>query len=610
MKRFFCVLSLAAAMVSCSDGFGRPRGQRRLVVELVSGNVQANGACVENPDCAEGLGCVQRGTDRTCVPVDLRSPRPVRVEGADVYRIVVRALRLDGTQDEGFTGFVRISAKPGSIDPILSPGAEGRNVLLEGGVSQPVDVRLVNAYGTTYILADDIGYQPSDPFGEEPPACSNGRDDDGDGLIDFPADDGCAFPNDADERGGSFAQGASPPIFYGLPRIAQVRGVDCTSGTCRGTGLTPYPKEQIQVDTGYREGIDGPAQFVFDVVVTRISSDGFYSQDLNNDRPSTNNPFGGDTRFSGIFAFNFNAPPRMRVCDRLKTLTGTANEFFGFTQISYPTWTLEEWDPAARLCLVPEPEPISPSDAVGAVREANLLPKSGKLVRVRTQDPNPGQAVRPTEVYITPKLGPGDAQRDRAGFILGPDNTNCDFNKDGRIDFSDTSAEAIAQCNDLSLVPMPAFCEGVCSSQCDADPECSEFSNFRSRSTFRLLLKDANGVTSAIQADASAFAGFNPLEHKGRLIRSFSGTLHYFSGGSQLTIEARCRDDVVLELERMPPPTDRECADDAECSGGFRCLPLDSGQRACRALDSRERPSVPPPLSCVFPRTFLDNNPQ
>jgi hypothetical protein len=314
--------------------------------------------------------------------------------------------------------------------------------------------------------------------------------------------------------------------------------------------------------------------------VTRISSDGFYAQDLYNDRmPSVTNPIPGFSGFAGIFAFNFNAPPRMRVCDRLKTLTGTANEFFGFTQVSYPTWTLEEWDPAARLCLVPDPEIISPADADLTVREATLLPKTGKLVRVRTQEPNMGQVVRPTEVYITQKLGPGDAQRTRAGFVVGPDNTNCDFNKDARINFDPGDP---ALCNDLTVNPMPPHCEGVCAGVCERDPECSEFSNFRSRSTFRLNLRDANGNSTALQADASAFAGFNPMANKGKLIRSFTGTLHYFSGGAQLTIEARCKDDVILELDQQPFGPD--------------------------ARTDLKQP--PPPLACVFPRTFLDNNPQ
>ena len=69
----------------------------------------------------------------------------------------------------------------------------------------------------------------------------------------------------------------------------------------------------------------------------------------------------GNAGFNSVFAFNFNAPPRMRTCDRIKSYGGTANEFFGFTQMNYPTWTLEEWDPARRACLVPEPDRLTPT---------------------------------------------------------------------------------------------------------------------------------------------------------------------------------------------------------------------------------------------------------
>ena len=44
-----------------------------------------------------------------------------------------------------------------------------------------------------------------------------------------------------------------------------------------------------------------------------------------------------------------------------------------------------------------------------------------------------------------------------------------------------------------------------------ADPECTEWSNFVARSTFRLTVTDSNGKSAAIQADASAAAGFDPL---------------------------------------------------------------------------------------------------
>lgn len=498
------VASLATAQGACSQGFGKAETGPRLTVELID---------------------EATGTRLKPLKLTVDEPRP--------FRVVVRALDARGNPDPSFNGFVRISAKPGAIEPIDGPDAEGRNVKLTAGESPEFVVRLANAYGTTFILADDLGYVPVDPMSDPPPACSNGIDDDGDGKVDFPADEGCAFANDDNEEGGSYAQGASAPIFYQLPRVADVRGIRCdAAGECSGSGKTPYPKEQIFLDTGYHDKADGSRVFDFDMVVTRIAQNGFYVTD-------TKDPRGAG--FNSVFAFNFSAPPRMRVCDRLKTFAGTATEFFGLTQISYPTWTLEEWDPQERPCLVPEPTVFGPldvphiSERTGNVEvPTTLLPLSGSLVRALTGGAD-GYTVK-----VTPKFGPGDVPEHNGLFVPTEDASNCDFDKDGSIDFTKGTAEQ------------------RCSDACTKDPECTEYSNFAARSTFRLTISDGNN-TGAVQADATAAAEFHPLEMKGQQLRSFTGTLHYFSGGSQFTIQARCKDDIVVDLAAKPLPSDKAC---------------------------------------------------
>lgn len=577
---FSGMLAIGTIGPSCSDGFGDVRGQRRLVVEL---------------------------QDRDKVSGQRLQPLPLVVDQPVPFRVIIKAFRADGTLDTDFSGFVRLSAKPGAIEPLSGPDTEGRNVKLVQGESRAVDVKLANAYGTTYILADDLGYVPVDPLANPPPKCSNGIDDDGDGTVDFPADEGCAFANDDSEEGSSYAQGASTPIFFSLPRIADVRGLKCVGSpaVCSGAGATSYPKEQIQVDTGYHEKPDGPPKFDFDVVVHRISSDGFYAVDVSDPRGAG---------FTSIFSFNFNSPPRMRTCDRLKSFSGTANEFFGFTQISYPTWTLEEWDPRLRPCLVPDADQIKPADAAD---NNVLLRKSGSIVyAITTPQKTPGDdRSRDFRVYVTPNFGPGNMPKAAAGFAPAPDATNCDFNKDGRIDFAIGSDE------------------GVCANACDADPECTEYSNYLSRRTFRLTLEDATNAKNAVQADASTSATFDAIALKGKrekptdvpkpLIRYFAGTLHYFSGGSQFTIEARCSDDIVENLDAQPLGADHLCTKDEECKvygNDYGCRELAQGARACRtAAQNTDNPNkcepgsagcAPPPLSCVFPRTFVENDPQ
>jgi hypothetical protein len=500
--------SLAVLSGSCQDGyFGSVRAGRRLSVELV-----------EPSD-----------------PGSRTEPLAISVQVPRTFRIKVRALTETGATDTAFNGYVRLSSKPGAIEPIDGVEAEGRNLLLVDGESLEVDVRVANAYGTTHILADDLGYIPVDPLRDPPPACADGLDNDGDGLIDFPADPGCAFANDDAEQGSSYAQGASPPLFFGLPRVADVRGLTCLPEVgCSGTGFTPYQREQIQIDTGFRETPEGDTRYAFDLIVTRISSNGFYVTDTKDVR-------GG---FRSIFAFNFNAPPRMRVCDRLRSLNGTATEFFGFTQVSYPTWTLEEWDPQERPCLVPEPTVLSPG--VMSV-SSDLLRITGDLVRVETL-PDRSLVAR-----VTSKFGPGNMPRGQGGaFVPGEDATNCDFNEDGRIEFA------------------PGNPEGECATACSSDVDCTEWSNYIARNNFRITVLSPNGG-AAIQADATASNEFDPYESKGTELRAFSGTLHYFSGGAQYTIQARCKDDIVVDLAAPPLPSDR---------------------------------------ACVVPRTVLENNPQ
>jgi hypothetical protein len=516
------VAVLAISQGACdTQGFGKPRGGRRLTVEL-------------------------KGQDDEKVVGSRLSPLNLSIDEPQPFKIVVRALDQNGNVDTGFNGYVRVSSKPGAIERIDSPDADGRSLKLMNGESPETEVEITNAYGTTYILADDLGYAPADPLGTPRPACANGADDDKDGKNDFPTDEGCAYANDDTEEGGSYAQGASPPIFYRLPRVADVRGLKCSdpndTSTCSGAGKTPYPKEQILLDTGYHDKPDGTQAYDFDMVVTRISSDGFYVTDTKDER-------GG---FNSVFSFNFNAPPRMRVCDRLKTFAGTATEFFGLTQISYPTWTLEEWDPQKRPCLVPEPHALEPTEicppaATGGCGTPLLLPYSASLVRALSSD---GKLA----VKVTPKFGPGDTPEQGGVFVPSPDATNCDLNKDGKIDFTAGNPEQ------------------RCSDACTNDVECTEYSNFAARSTFRLTIVDtSNGNSAAIQADATASTDFKPLERKGQPIKAFTGTLHFFSGGAQYTIEARCKDDIVLDMKAQPLPSDK---------------------------------------ACVFPRTVLDENPQ
>ena len=550
--------SLAVSATSCSgEKFGKTRNPPRLVVEL---------------DPASKVGARD-------------APLPLAVDIPVSFRATIRALAENGA-DRHVVQPLRARLDEARRDRPAHGARHGRTQRPPQGAASPSRSRSRSRTRTASRTSSRTtsATLPKDPLADPPPACSNGIDDDGDGTIDFPADPGCAFANDDSEEGGTFSEGVSTPIYFKLPRIADIRGLKCepTLG-CSGNGATPYPREAIQVDTGFRD--DG--SFAFDTVVTRISADGFYVTDLGDTRGTPP----GTAGFNSVFAFNFNAPPRMRTCDRMKTYGGTANEFFGFTQMNYPTWTLEEWDPARRPCLVPEPERLTPT-LIGSPPE--LLKRSATWCASRRHRT---AARRP---WSRRSSAPATCRRRPAASTRRPaDASNCDFDKNGKITFAVGNPE-----ND-------------CNAACTADPECTEWSNYVARSTFRITVTDSNGKSAAVQADATASAQFDPVALKGQPLRYFAGTLGFFSGGAQYTIEVRCKDDITVALKEATFLTDRACTVDDECTTkagfppDFKCVPLSDGAKACRKLDP-EKPDVkePPPLACVFPRTFLENNPQ
>ena len=162
------------------------------------------------------------------------------------------------------------------------------------------------------------------------------------------------------------------------------------------------------------------------------------------------------------------------------------------------------------------------------------------------------------------------------GYVATADASNCDMNQDGKVDFV----------NDP---------EKTCSANCTADPDCTEYSNYLSRSGFRIVMTDSAAdcadptapCTRAILADGSTAPQFDPILLKGKTIKSFTGTLRYFSGGTQYTIEARCSDDIVTDVDKP-------------CSAQVPCVSGSCVEGICSPFTSN--------TACVHARTISDNN--
>ncbi len=377
-----------------------------------------------------------------------------------------------------FNGYVRASVRPGSLVSVEDPPGSGnfstgRNILLVNGHAS-VTLHLTLVYGPARVLLEDLGYIPAPPG--KTPACSDGKDNNKNGLIDFPSDPGCYAADDDSEDGGTYAAAVSGSVNYDLPTIAEIEG----------NGLqqkTPFEFDSVQAKTS-----GGGTH----LVVTRVSQSGFYVTDLDPMSPGWNS----------LYAFNFSPPDGMQVCDTVTYLAGTMSDFFGYTEMNFPSYQLNPlYVGQESLCQVPEPTLL---DAATIVNAPEMKKYEAGLVRVVG--------------YTVPKhFGPKLVVNNQPG----PGASSCDFDGNGKIDFTSTA-------------------EANCSAACDADLDCAEWTQFVAQGDYKVR----NG-NSTIQINTDSASEFDPQANPG-LALTVSGSLAYFSGGkNNWTVEARCTDDLV-----------------------------------------------------------------
>lgn len=496
---------------------------------------------------------------------------PFSPESAVTNRVGLVVWQADGKNvDYNFNGWVRLSVKPGTIDKITGGDTEvqGRNVKIVNGRAEGLDITYRGAFGDATLMATDLGYEILPGGVGRDFACSDGLDNDGNGLVDYPADPGCEAADDNSETGGEYSMWASPVIYYAYPRISDVRGRE------RSGASTPLKFQQVQLDTGYHPDTKA---YDFKLIVTRIATSGFYVTDIDDARG-----------FSSLFFYNFSPPPGMRVCDRVRAIAGTATEFYGSVQMSFPSWQLEEWQPKTFAdgslnprgwdCEVPEATWLLPNDITTA---KTMLSRVHSLVRVETgtRVDADGKS-HAMEAIVTPAFGPefpklndryNPTSRTYPGnskYLITKNATNCDFNNDGNIDFS--NAEEAACSDSCDNFPLFRSSDGLsCEDQPTAPRDqcapatgstaCTEYSNYVSRSTFRVVTVDsvAGGYSvGTVQADLSTSPHLDPFAMRGKPFKALRGTLNYFSGGSQFTIQARCSDDFAEAGGTIKPVTE------------------------------------------------------
>lgn len=483
------------------------------------------------------------------------APLAVSVVDPTTFNIGVTAQLPDGTLDTSFNGYANIIVQPGTVSDL-----NVRNVPFVNGVAtftppggQPtttIPVPTVAAFGEAHIWADDLGYVPADPNRTHPdgtpwpPECANGIDDNHNNLIDYPADPGCYSSIDDTEDFGTYASGASETLYFDLPRIALVRGYDPANN---GNGnATDFPSTQVDIKTGWVGG----TTYDFNTVVIGLTSAGFYVEDLQND---LTNPPG----YNGLYAYNFSTPTDMRVCDRIQILSGEAADFYGFTELNYPTWQLEYWDPSVRSCLVPEATILGVGDLTNDTRMWQVEATLGRIL-----------SLGPVSLQIAADFGPQDAVNVNGVWTFGPTQSNCDFDHSGKINYDD---------------PNEAGCADACNGSSGAAPtdyQCSEYSQYASQSNFLVIVTDSSTTpasTTRAQVNAAAANLFDPPSNRGQPMKAFTGLISYFSGGTQFTLNARCDDDVV---QVCTPGQAGDCGDQG--------APLPSNQACVHARTQAE----------------------
>jgi hypothetical protein len=481
-----------AVAPACQPAFPGVESSQRLAITITSKNI---------------------GKPELRLPISLTTPTTFTAD--------IQALDANGNVDKTFNGYVRLSVVPGAVMSVTGPNATGRNALLVDGVANDLQIAVEESYGNARIWVDDVGYVPADPLRVPPPQCANGIDDNHNGKTDYPVDPGCYAANDDTENGGTYAAAVSDDIYFEYPRIADVRGVN-------NGGVTPFNNQQVQINTEWIAP-NAPGG----VVVTGVASAGFYVTDLTDPRG-----------YSSVYAYTYTAPPIMLPCDRLITFGGTGGDFFGYTELNYPTWSLEEWDPTVRPCLVPPATVFTGGDLANGAGTNGNLPLLLNLEAALVQVAASNTSTEVTTVHIGSHFGPGFV--DQKTLVPTATASDCDYNGDGKIDFTAGNPE------------------DACSTACTADLECSEFSAYLTESQFRLVVTTTNPVTKAtsagtIEGVASADADFVPTQYAGKPLGGFMGNLLYFSGGSQFTIQARCADDVVTDPTKSPLPSSKAC---------------------------------------------------
>lgn len=214
--------------------------------------------------------------------------------------ISVEALLADGGLKRDYVGTVQVRVVPGEI------ADHTRLLSLTDGVNPAHEIQLRYSFAEARIWVEEVGLDQHDE-------CRDGFDNDGNGRIDYPGDPGCFGLEDPSEGGATYLTGLSEAIDFSP---VDIRNVQFNPEDARGG--SPLLGEEVVVERG-------------ELLVTNVTFNGLFVTDL------------AETEgYDSIFLFNFNYPEGVRLGDRLLWFSGGVDEFVGGTQLTFPSWEVDQ----------------------------------------------------------------------------------------------------------------------------------------------------------------------------------------------------------------------------------------------------------------------------
>jgi hypothetical protein len=217
--------------------------------------------------------------------------------------------------------------------------------------------------------------------------------------------------------------------------------------------------------------------------------------------------------YNSLFVYNFNTPAFTRVCDRILSVTGIMSEFYKFTEMSFPNWESDWWDPRKGPCPVPQPHVLTAADLASS---KTMEGYEAALVEVRD---------------VT--LGDHDCEdadpNDGACY--------CDIDGNGSVDF--IPFDPSEPCTD----------ECWCRKSCENDPLCTDLSQYAQYDQWVVQVGSGSSAEKLLVVTAQSVPQFDPFApgHPTK-IASITGTLRNMSFlRPPWILEPRCPDDLVVE---------------------------------------------------------------